>query len=405
MGLSTEFRLLQNQSNVEQIRRDIAGIGLKRSKLTLELAGRLNPIAIVSGDAKAIYNASKLALCGSERNIYTGIDMNNSDGESFDGVGHLWACSLPYCQNCVALKASRHRRRIRDTLAKLKPLVGLKWRFVTLTSPSVSSSPLLAIKVYQTAWALLRKRKFWKGHFFAGYRGIEFTVNPVTGLVHCHIHFLALSKRFDYKELRSDWTDCITKAWESEGVSLHFDTADEMAMVKVKEPRPREKQLGQKAMDAAILETAKYCADGAAWASLSDNALLEIAKLERFPRLFETFGDTRKFNDDSILDNPDLSDGKTAQHLKTTKPKRVKDLTTLNLLVNVNRVYRKIYLEKRYPVARFKTLDGVDFLPSEPLPSEPHRPKLKLIKGNKIDEFTRITLRPSKRNGNRTGTN
>jgi hypothetical protein len=65
--------------------------------------------------------------------------------------------------------------------------------------------------------------------------------------------------------------------------------------------------------------------------------------------------------------------------LKTTKPKSKRELSTLNLRVNVNRTYRKAQLIKRFPVAKFKTLDGRDFLPSEPLISEP----LRLIKPTK----------------------
>jgi hypothetical protein len=370
--------LAQNQSNVEQIRRDVVGIARKRSKMALRLAERLKPLATASGNEKAIYDAAKLALCGSQRNIWTASDMQNSDGEAFDGVGALWACSLPYCENCLAVKATRHRRRIRNTLGHLKPRVGLKWRFITLTSPSVSRSPLQAIKVYKTAWASFVRRVYWKRRVWAGYRGIEFTVNKISGLVHCHIHALALSQQFDYDKLRGLWTDCITKAWSDNGVSLQFKTSDEKAVVKV--INELQTKHGHKGLDDAILETAKYCADGAAWASLSDIELLEIVALDTFPRLFETFGETRKFDDDIILDNPDLK----LQILKTTKPRHKRDITTLKLRVNVSRSYQKNNLKRRFPVAQFQTLDGIDFLPSEPQPSEPQRTKLRLIKGSKI---------------------
>jgi hypothetical protein len=389
---------LENQPKARNVR-DAFAIGSKRSKLTLELAARLETLVAVVGTEKAVYNAAKLAKCGSVANVWTGIDLHNSDGEAFDGVGALWACSLPYCQNCAAVKATRHRRRIRQTLGHLKPRVGLKWRFITLTSPSVRASPLEAIEVYQTAWALLRKRKFWADRVKAGYRGIEFTVNDSTGLVHCHLHCLALSKHLDYDALRSEWTDCIALVWKRRGVSLHFKTIDQKAIVKVIEPRGRE--LGQKAMDAAILETAKYCADGAAWASLSDAHLIEVANLERFPRLFESFGETRNNSLDTILDNPDLNDGEKSQTLKTTKPKRINDLKTLNLRVNVSRTYQKAHLIRRFPVAKFQTLDGRDFLPSEPkftgtltLVKKPkeHKPmKLPAILLDETSDISRLT--------------
>jgi hypothetical protein len=230
---------------------------------------------------------------------------------------------------------------------------------------------LLAIEVYQKAWALLRKRKLFVESVRAGYRGIEFTTNKTTGLVHVHLHALLLSKFLRPSDVRAQWQDCITKAWQSFGVSLRFPASG--AVIKIVHELTAK---NSGSLDNAILETAKYCADGAAWASLSDNELIEIANLDRFPRLFEVVGEARKFGRDIILDNPDLSDGEILPKLKTTKPKSNRELSTLNLRVNVNRTYRKAQLIKRFPVAKFKTLDGRDFLPSEPLISEP----LRLIK-------------------------
>jgi hypothetical protein len=220
---------------------------------------------------------------------------------------------------------------------------------------------LVAIEVYQKAWALLRKRKLFVERVRAGYRGIEFTVNQTSGLVHVHLHALLLSKFLRPSDVRAAWQDCITKAWQSVGVSLLFPASG--AVIKIVHELTAR---NGGSLENAILETAKYCADGAAWASLSDSDLIEIANLDRFPRLFETVGEARKFERDTILDNPDLSDGEILPKLKTTKPKSKRELSTLNLRVNVNRTYRKAQLIKRFPVAKFKTLDGRDFLPSEP---------------------------------------
>ncbi len=359
------MRILQQNYSKSELNardaRDAVKIGFKRSKLTLQLAERLESLVMSSGTEKARYNVAKLQRCGSLANIWTANDMHNSDGECFDGVGHLWACSLPYCANCQALKSGRHRRRIRATLATLKPRVGLSWQFVTLTSPSVPASALVAIEVYQKAWALLRKRKLFVESVRAGYRGIEFTTNKTTGLVHVHLHALLLSKFLRPSDVRAQWQDCITKAWQSFGVSLRFPASG--AVIKIVHELTAK---NSGSLDNAILETAKYCADGAAWASLSDNELIEIANLDRFPRLFEVVGEARKFGRDIILDNPDLNDGEKLQTLKTTKPKRINDLKTLNLRVNVSRTYQKAHLIRRFPVAKFQTLDGRDFIPSEP---------------------------------------
>jgi hypothetical protein len=394
------MRILQQNYSKSELpardARDAVRIGFKRSRLTLQLAERLKSLVASSGTEKARYNVAKLQRCGSLANIWTANDMHNSDGECFDGVGHLWACSLPYCANCQALKSGRHRRRIRATLATLKPRVGLSWQFVTLTSPSVPASALLAIEVYQKAWALLRKRKLFVESVRAGYRGIEFTTNKTTGLVHVHLHALLLSKFLRPSDVRAQWQDCITKAWQSFGVSLRFPASG--AVIKIVHELTAK---NSGSLDNAILETAKYCADGAAWASLSDNELIEIANLDRFPRLFEVVGEARKFGRDIILDNPDLSDGEILPKLKTTKPKSNRELSTLNLRVNVNRTYRKAQLIKRFPVAKFKTLDGRDFLPSEPkftgtltLVKKPkeHKPmKLPAILLDETSDINRLT--------------
>ncbi len=360
-----------NQPNAADAR-DVANIGFKRSELTLELAERLKMIADASGSEKAIYNAAKLAKCGSLANIYTGESMHNEDGESFDGVGHLYACNLAYCQNCVSLKARVHRRRIRSTLGHLKPLVGTNWNFVTLTAPTVAAPLLESIQVYLRAWDIFRKRKLFVESVRAGWKGVEFTVNKVTGLAHVHIHALMLSKFLRPSDVRATWQDCIAKAWSERGVSLEFGAGG--AVIDLRPITARNRQ----ALESAILEVAKYAGKGSAWLALSDADLLAVSQLKRFNRLFESFGESygnrsAKVDQVNRLDTHILTDG---EKLKTTKAKVINDLSTLNLKVNVVRTWRKAQLSARYPVAVFRTLDGRDFLPGEPLISEP----LRLIK-------------------------
>ncbi len=359
--------------------RDVANIGFKRSELTLELAERLKMIADAFGSEKAIYNAAKLAKCGSLANIYIGKDMHNSDGEAFDGIGHLYSCNLAYCQNCVSLKARIHRKRIRDTLKRLKPLVGTNWNFVTLTAPSVPVPLLESIEVYLRAWNLFRQRKLFVESVRAGWKGIEFTVNKSTGLCHVHIHALMLSKFLRPSDVRAQWQDCITKAWNERGVSLSFGTSG--AVIDIRPITARN----HSALETAILEVAKYAGKGSAWLALSDADLLAVSQLKRFNRLFESFGESygnrsAKFEQDNRLDSHNLTAG---EKLKTTKAKVINDLSTLDLKVNVCRTFRKAQLIARYPVADFMTLDGRRFLPS----SVPVERKLTLIKPMEIKQM------------------
>ncbi len=347
--------LQQNRSKSELNARDVRDavkIGLKRSKLTLRLAQRLKTIADASGSEKARYNAAKLAYCGTLGNIYTGKDMHNSDGECFDGVGNLWACSLPYCANCQARTAGRHRRRIRETLACLSQRDDLTWQFPTLTSPSVPASLLLCIEVNLTAWALLRKRKLFVESVRAGYRGIEFTVNNSTGLLHPHQHLLVMSKFLRPSDVRAEWQNAITVAWQKEGVSLNFPASG--AVIKIIHELIAK---NGGSLENAILETAKYCADGATWAALSDSDLLDVASLDRFPRLFETFGQARNNPFLNTVHNHNLSDGEP-----TRKRRKINEgLRDLSETVSNQQDYRKTQLAKRFPFAEFETLDGRKF--------------------------------------------
>jgi hypothetical protein len=303
--------------------------------------------------------------------------MHNSDGEAFDGVGHLYACNLAYCQNCVSLKARVHRRRVRATLKHLKPLVGTSWNFVTLTAPTVAAPLLESIQVYLRAWDLLRKRKWFVDSVRAGWKGIEFTVNKETGLAHVHIHALMLSKFLRPSDVRATWQDCITRAWSERGVSLEFGASG--AVIDVRPITARNNQ----ALESAILEVCKYAGKGSAWLALSDADLLAVSQLKRFNRLFESFGESygnqsEKTERNIRLDTHILTDG---EKLKTVKTKVINDLSTLDLKVNVCRSWRKAQLTARYPVAVFRTLDGRDFLPTER--REPREP-LRLIKPNGV---------------------
>jgi hypothetical protein len=379
-----------NQPNAADAR-DVVNIGFKRSELTLELAERLKMIADASGSEKAIYNAAKLAKCGSLANIYTGKDMHNSDGEVFDGVGHLYSCRLAMCQNCVSLKARLRRRSVRDTLKRLKPLVGTNWNFITLTAPSVPVPLLDSIEVYLRAWELFRKRKWFVETVDAGWRGLEFTCNKETGLAHIHIHAVTLSK-FPYpSDVRAEWQYCITKAWRewskanNKRVSLVFPASG--AVIDITDVKDFEikaiDRRDRSAIESAILELCKYFSKADDWLSLSDSDLLAVSQLDRFSRLFASFGKAHrksKSNADTLnrLDTHNLKDGKCLKSKQSKKldfPKRGQ-IHTLNARVNVTRTFRKARLISRYPCAEFMTLDGRRFLPS----SVPVERKLTLIK-------------------------
>ncbi len=352
--------LTQNRSEVEQ-NRDITGIGLKRSKLTLELAERLKTITIASGDKKAALKAEKLSCCGSLSNIYTGIDMHNSDGECFDGVSSLWSCCLAYCQNCVSLKARVRRREMRHIYRQLKPPAKTMWNFVTLTSPSVPVPLLTSFEVYLRAWGLFKDIRWFEKNVWCGWKNIEFTVNEETRLAHVHVHALMLSKFLRPSEVRANWQKSIAKAYRDIcGVSLTIPKKGLVIDVKPIEPRKYDE------METAILETAKYTSKGSDWLALPDSDLLAVSQLDRFPRLFSSFGKAHRKSSLNKLDSPVLKGAEKKHRIKLEKPIQSK--------VNRSRKWRLEKLKLSYPLAQIETLDWLS------VPQVKGTPKLKLVK-------------------------
>ncbi len=368
-------RLTFEQPKSKSSARNVADIGAARSQLTLALAQRLKTIAESFDDQKAGYKALKLQRCGEKPNIWVGIDLHNSDGECFDGVGALWACRLGYCQNCESAKAALNRRGVRDFLQRYKQPVGTNWNFITLTAPSVPVPLLASIQVYLRAWDLFRQRKWFVETVDAGWRGLEFTVNKETGQAHVHIHALASAKFIYPSDVRREWQACITKAWREwskankKRVSLVFPASG--AVVDIREI----KRGNHSAIDSAILECCKYSGKGSAWLALSDADLLAVSQLPKLSRLFASFGKAHG-KSKSNADTLNRLDKNTIKAGDWVKPKGRKKIHIPQLKVDLARAWRKAQLIERYPQAHFKTIDGRSFTPS----FVPVERKLKLIK-------------------------
>jgi plasmid rolling circle replication initiator protein Rep len=330
-------------------------IAQNRSETGLKLASRLESIVPIENSPRAALNVKKLKLCADPKNIYFAADLHNREtGECFDGVGQLWACRLPYCPNCNARAAGRHRARVREALTQIKPRVGLKWQFVTLTAPSVNVPLFDSIATFLRAWNLFRKRKFWVKSAWAGWKGVEFTVNSGSGLNHVHIHALALAKFLRADDVRRVWSDCIAAACWEKDVFLRFKTSHGGAVVHIDEIKSKRGS----AMEKAILEVAKYVCKPDAWLSVSPSDLLAVTQCERFPRLFESFGKAYALGAKHHLDTKHLTDG---ENHKLKSPKSPNEIGTLTQKVATARLWRKAQLLGMFRAADFQTLDGRDF--------------------------------------------
>lgn len=329
---------------------------VRRAESASEMVDRLESLT-VSG--RGLYNTRRLSLCGAPENIYLASEMNNcGTGELFDGVGNLYSCNLPYCPNCRVQKSRSHKKRIRQGLEGIKILVGQRWRFVTLTAPSVPNRSLLeSLAVVNRAWGLFRKRKVFVESVAGYFKNLEFTVNVKSRVPHVHLHGLFLSKFLRRDDVRRVWTDCILRAWSERGVTLKIKTSDNLCLVDIREIRAKE---NHSSLEAAILECGKYAAKGADWMRLSDRDLSDIASLDRFPRMFEAGGNLSNRNISPSLDKQYLSDGEKKQQTEFgSKALNYADLICcLTLKARVVRQFRKAQLVGQHPVAVFKTLAG-----------------------------------------------
>ncbi len=279
--------------------RDVAGVARYRSQRGQCLADRLYEVALACGSHRAMASAEMMRQCSHPSNVWVGTDLHRDDGECFNGVGTLWACGARLCPSCAAALRRRSRRRARAAVEAVRLYVGEHWRFITFTSPTVAGvSLLLAMKVYQRAWSLLRKRKVWRDAVRAGVKGVEFTEGESGVGYHVHLHVLVASKYIEHHLLRDAWTECITEAWRERGVELEFNTRTNAAVVDIRFVRdyghsaPRNAETVM--LRNALLEVSKYVCKGEVWDAVPDEHLVEVAEVKRWPRLFELFGAARR---------------------------------------------------------------------------------------------------------------
>jgi len=339
----------------------------------------------------------------------------------YDGVGTLFGCGLRLCPSCSASLRRRARARARAALARCAPRRGELWRFVTLTAPTLPGVPVLGVRrIFDRAWSLFRKREFWSSRVRACVKGEEFTVTQ-TGY-HYHIHILALGKWIEFALLRSEWTACLRAAWHERGLDVEIQTATGEAVVDVRLVRDRRHSKQARgvviSLESALQETTKYITKSESWDVLPDAHLVEVAEVERWPRMFEVLGDCRpprESADDlrrrelrerdparmaewiasdpregraalvkpddwreapAFLDTQGISDGavvragpvlRVARSLRERAPslralsvtmERSAWLQILSLRVSAVCAYRKAMLMRRYPYAIFNSLAG-----------------------------------------------
>lgn len=288
----------------------------------LENAGPDNTLALVVAD--------KMRMCSDISNVWHGDGLHTDDGEVFQGAGTLWRCSERLCPNCLSIRSRRARHSVREGMLRApKPTTDIRWRFVTLTMPTLpaAQTPLLeTLDIMSRAWRLFSKSDYWRGFCevgksrgveFAGIKGVEFTLGkaddgdewmPDVNGYHAHIHLLILSPWVEWQKLREEWTSALLKTYAENDIEQSINTSDGYAVVDVRLVTTSKTKRGLIGLKGAIQEVCKYVTKTESWLKIPDAQLVSVANVNRWPRMFELLGECRQKSDPNA-------------------PKRVKGLT------------------------------------------------------------------------------
>jgi hypothetical protein len=292
--------------------------------------------------------------CSDPDNVFVA-EIEDKEGRPFSAIGHKSACGSRLCPSCLKLLQRRSQRRlveVRDEFWKQNVREpGKIERFVTLTGPTLQGMSLEATnKLYNLAFEKLNDRVFWSSRVDAGAKHVEFTVNPRG--YHTHIHLLIYGRymeRGDVEEsisrewrarrrnklarqgmrlvkddlpplgnLQAEWTSCLTEAAQAFGREIEWNaspsyegwysrlpdaegevielqpTSAPAANVHVCEVRQKGRPSnGEIGLHSAVKELTKYLTKASSWSEVSDDQLVEIAEVRRWPRCFDLLGKWR----------------------------------------------------------------------------------------------------------------
>lgn len=364
-------------------------------------------------DEVVIGYSERLSACSLRSNHWVADDLHNRQtGELYAGNGVFKACNTKLCPSCVAKASNRSRKELSLALKNHKLFTGENFQFITLTVPNPNLSLIKTRKILDEIYVLFRKRDFFIRHIRGASKSEEFTVTE--NGYHYHYHFLAITRFLSFEKFRREWTDCARIIFER--YNLPFEVKNKDGLLSVKIEKVNSSRNGLK---GAIQEVCKYVTKSDSWSKVPEKDLIEIASIERFPRMFELIGSFRtqrnvnvvsdfvypfityllllatvrlltkikEINDangnDTILDTNQISDGwnldfgKTSgnsppdEKIKTQRRLRWREhirqfglesyLERLADEIEVAQEYRRSALKKKYPFAWFKTMDGEIF--------------------------------------------
>jgi hypothetical protein len=374
-----------------------------------------------SDEAAAMAAATLMLQCSHLENAWHADNLTNEFGETFEGVGTLYACGVRLCASCMVARQKIARRRAREGMGRVQLREGEKWFLVTLTVPTIAARRLSlfeTMRVVYDAWHGFTKRGTWNAMARASIKGVEFTLggqheregrawDAERDGYHVHIHLLAAARWIDAGTLRREWSNYLLKAWRARGIEDTINTSDGLAVCHLRLVTNRKVRRGGSVIsrDGAIFEVAKYVTKAQSFLDIPEDQLLEVAAVRRWPRMFELLGKCRverkskkdgdpkkKLTD--YLDTKNLSSPLEGCHerrkklLRALRPRSVplRSLAFEYLMagewqrwddelaarVEAQRSYRRGMLSQRFPLATFRTLGGARWfgLDADPVAEE-----------------------------------
>jgi hypothetical protein len=307
-------------------------------------------------------HAHRIRQCNSSGNLWVASDLHNSFGEAFDGSGRFWTCGSKLCSDCLAKTSRRNRKMLSAIIEAQRMMVGEHYHFLTLTMPNNGLPLLEARQIMNYAWTLFRKKEWFKETFSGGCKSEEFTLTKRG--YHYHMHCIVRGRFVIYSSLRHFWTEALRVAFERCGKDLSIATSDSMAIANIQ-------RIGS--ISEAIKEVAKYITKASSWRRLKPSDLLDVARIERWPRMFEFFGSFRNLTgvavpedddrpiDKTILDTKCLSDGESVRGWRSQCRSIgvAKYLVYLARQIIEQRQFRMEQLKFHYKAATFHRLKSI----------------------------------------------
>jgi hypothetical protein len=229
-------------------------------------------------------SAARLAIqlhCSVQDDNQFEADGFGRDGETYSTAGQLVVPTTRISVACLKRQGARHRRRMKATLESYRLLVGLALRFYTLTLPDFGASFEVTLAIEQDALTRLKRSRIWRDNVRGAYDKTEWTCGKREEVHHhIHAHLLVAARWMDMKAFTATWTRCVKAAAKAHGVAWTLPRGYALSV-----------KLKTLTLPEVINEMTKYLAKPSDYARLSGAELVEIHRVLKGRRLFNSYGD------------------------------------------------------------------------------------------------------------------